>query len=53
MITAIDRNTARAWAEIDLSVIRKNYLSACEYAARYGAGVMAIMKAITKNAIQI
>ena len=45
MITAIDRNTARAWAEIDLSVIRKNYLSACDYAARYGAGVMAIMKA--------
>lgn len=45
MITAIDRNTARAWAEIDLSVIRRNYLSACDYAARYGAGVMAIMKA--------
>ena len=45
MITAIDRNTARAWAEIDLSAIRKNYLAACDYAARFGAGVMAIMKA--------
>jgi alanine racemase len=45
MRNTIERYLTRAWAEIDLSVIRQNYKLASEYAAKYGAEIMAIMKA--------
>ncbi len=41
----IDRNTTRAWAEIDLSAIRENFLAAKAHAAKFGADTLAIMKA--------
>ena len=41
----IDRNTTRAWAEIDLSAIRENFLAAKNHAAGFGADTLAIMKA--------
>ena len=41
----IDRNTTRAWAEIDLSAIRGNFLAAKAHAAKFGADTLAIMKA--------
>ena len=45
MMTKIDRNTARAWAEIDLSAIKHNFLALKAFAANYDSEVMAIMKA--------
>lgn len=41
----IERQTTRAWAEIDLSAIRSNFLAAKKRAGQYGAGIFAIMKA--------
>lgn len=42
---SIDRNTTRAWAEIDLSAIRENFIAAKTHAARFGADTLAVMKA--------
>ena len=41
----IDRNTTRAWAEIDLSAIRANFNAAKAHAAKFGADTLAVMKA--------
>lgn len=42
---SIDRNTTRAWAEIDLSAIRENFNAAKAHAAEFGADTLAVMKA--------
>lgn len=42
---SIDRNTTRAWAEIDLSAIRENFIAAKTHAASFGADTLAVMKA--------
>lgn len=41
----IDHIRTRAWAEIDLDVIRGNYNASKEYAAKHGAKLMAVVKA--------
>ncbi len=41
----LDTRMTRAWAEIDLAAIRENFTAAKSHAARFGANMLAVVKA--------